>query len=75
MVLDLDGRYHRFPDRPAAELWLAEDEHESLAGLIADGAVGPGIAPPAAASDEELGPLMAVPVQAERGAAPDRPRD
>src|SRR5262245_681873 len=60
VVLDLDGRYHRFPDRAAAVLWLAEDEYESLAGLVAEGAVGSGVAPPAAATDRELVPLMAV---------------
>jgi hypothetical protein len=60
VVLDLGGRYHRFPNRLTAVLWLLEDEYESLAGLVADGEVGPGVAPPAAATDRELVPLMAL---------------
>ena len=72
VVLDLDGRYHRFPDRSAAVLWLAGDEYESLAGLVADGEVGSGVAPPVAASDRELVPLMSARVPAGPAAAADR---
>ncbi len=55
VVMDLDGRDHRFPHRSAAELWLAADEYESLASLIADGAVRADIAPPVAASGRGTG--------------------
>ena len=70
-VLDLDGRYHLFAERASAVLWLAEDEYESLAGLVADGSVGPGVAPPVAASDRQLVPLMVARADAEPGAAAD----
>jgi hypothetical protein len=68
VVLDLDGRYHRFPDWASAVLWLAEDEYESLVGLVEDREVGPEVVPPTAATDRELVPLMAVRVETESGA-------
>ena len=60
VVLDLDGAYHRFPDRQAARFWLNEDEYSLLAHLVEDGEVGPDVVPPLAASDRELVPLMLV---------------
>ena len=64
MVLDLDGKYHQFPDRQAAQEWLNEDEYSLLAHVIADGEVVPEVSPPTASSDRELVPLMAVRVKA-----------
>lgn len=72
MVLDLDGAYHRFPNRQEAGFWLNEDEYSQLAHLVEDGEVGPDVAPPVAASDKELVPLMLVKRKhAEPGAATD----
>ena len=73
VVLDMDGVYHRFPDRQAARFWLNEDEYSLLAHLAEDDEFGPGVCPPVAASDRELVPLMCVEQRhAEPAAAPDR---
>jgi hypothetical protein len=73
VVLDMDGAYHRFPDRQAARSWLNEDEYSLLAHLVEDGEVGGDVLPPAASSDRELIPLMCAEQRpAEPGAAPDR---
>jgi hypothetical protein len=58
VVLDMDGVYHRFPDRQTARLWLNEDEYSLLTHLAEYGEVGPDVFPPVAASDRELVPLM-----------------
>ena len=72
VVLDMDGVYHRFPDHREAGFWLNEDEYSQLAHLVEDGEVGPDVAPPSAASDRELVPLMCAEQRhAEPGAAPD----
>jgi len=72
VVLDMDGVYHRFPDRREAGFWLNEDEYSLLAHLVDDGEVEPGVAPPVAASDRELVPLMlGERKHAEPGAAAD----
>jgi hypothetical protein len=58
VVLDMDGAYHRFPDRQAARYWLVEDEYSLLAHLVEGGEVGPDVLPPVASCDQELVPLM-----------------
>lgn len=58
VVLDMDGKYHRFPDRRDAGFWLNEDEYSQLAHLVEDGGVGLAVSPPSALSDRELVPLM-----------------
>lgn len=60
VVFDLDGKYHRFSDLQTAKLWLLEDEYSSLAFLVEEGEVSADLAPPAAASDQELLKLMVV---------------
>lgn len=60
VVLDMDGVYHRFPDRREAGFWLNEDEYSQLVHLVDDGEVGPEVSPPVASSDPELIPLMRV---------------
>jgi hypothetical protein len=76
VVLDLDGVYHRFPDRQAARFWLNEDEYSLLAHLVEDGEVGPDVSPPSASSDRELIPLMcAARGRAEPCGARDRSGD
>lgn len=59
-VLDLDGCHHRFDIVREAIHWLLEDEYSRLDGLIEDGEVGADLAPPHAATDAELVPLMLV---------------
>jgi hypothetical protein len=60
VVLDLDGRYHRFPDGQSARLWLNEDEYLDLAHLVESEEVGREVVPPSAPSDQELIPLTCV---------------
>lgn len=58
IVLDLDGKYHYFPDRHAAHMWLNEDEYSLLAHLMDEVEFEP--TPPMAESDQALVPLMVV---------------
>lgn len=58
VIMDADGRYHRFANRETACLWLNEDEYSLLAHLIEDGEIELGTAPPSAGSDRELASLM-----------------
>ena len=60
VVLDLDGRYHRFPDEQSAKDWLYEDEYSLLVHLVEEGEVDDTVLPPSAPNDEALIPLMRV---------------
>lgn len=60
VVFDLDGVYHRFPNRQAATNWLNEDEYSLFAHLVEDGEVESAVVPPVATSDREMVPLMLV---------------
>jgi hypothetical protein len=58
VILDMDGVYHQFPDRQAAQFWLNEDEYSTLTHLVENGEVGRDVVPPLATSEPELVQLM-----------------
>lgn len=58
VVLDCDGRYHRFLGAEAAKLWLLEDEYSLLSHLVDEGEISPEVEPPSAPNDALLVPLM-----------------
>lgn len=60
VVLDLDGKYHRFDDAQSARFWLQEDEYSLLHHLIEDGEIERSVVPPVARNDSELIPLLCV---------------
>jgi hypothetical protein len=57
-VFDLNGRHHPFDSVEKARLWLAEDEYESLDGLIREGTLDSSVAPPSGLTDRDLLPQM-----------------